>query len=162
MNTSNISELKQELTQTPAPKLVELCLRLAKFKKENKELLSYLLFQAHDTAAYIESIKQEMFEQFEGINQSNAYFIKKTLRKILRTVNKYIRYTGLPAVEIELLTYFCNCMLGLSISITGNQILLNIYQNQVKKIKKAVAGLHEDLQYDYIKTIRELETKVSL
>jgi hypothetical protein len=162
MKASTISELKQELVNTPAPKLVELCLRLARFKKENKELLTYLLFEAHDTAAYIESVKNEMALQFEEINQSNVYFVKKTLRKILRITNKYIRYSGLPTVEIELLIYFCSSMQELKVSISSNQILLNIYQNQLKKIKAAVAGLHEDLQYDYLKTTRELEKKPSL
>src|SRR6185503_11078344 len=91
MKASTINELKQELVNTPASTLVELCLRLARFKKENKELLTYLLFEAHDTAAYIKSVKQAMAEQFEDINKSNVYYIKKTLRKILRTAKKYIR-----------------------------------------------------------------------
>lgn len=156
MKASTISELKQELVNTPAPQLIELCLRLAKFKKENKELLTYLLFEAHDTDGYIQSVKNEMDVQFEEVNQSNVYFVKKTVRKILRITNKYIRYTGLPTVEIELLLYFCTRMKKLNVSITGNQQLLNIYQNQLKKTEKAIAGLHEDLQYDYLKSLKSL------
>jgi len=156
MKASTISELKQELVNTPAPQLIELCLRLAKFKKENKELLTYLLFEAHDTHSYIESVKNEMDVQFEEVNQSNVYFVKKTLRKILRITNKYIRYTGLPTVEIELLLYFCTRMKKLNVPLTANQQLLNIYQNQLKKIEKAIADLHEDLQYDYLKSLKSL------
>lgn len=156
MKASTISELKQELVNTPAPQLIELCLRLAKFKKENKELLTYLLFEAHDTDGYIQSVKNEMDVQFEEVNQSNVYFVKKTVRKILRITNKYIRYTGLPTVEIELLLYFCTRMTKLNVSLTGNQQLLNIYQNQLKKTEKAIAGLHEDLQYDYLKSLKSL------
>ncbi len=162
MKASTINELKQELLKTPSSKLVELCLRLARFKKENKELLTYLLFEAHDTAAYTESVKHEIALMFEEVNQSNVYFVKKTLRKILRSVNKYSRYSGLPVVEIELLIYFCQRMRELNVSISNNQILLNIYQNQVKKINKAVASLHEDLQYDYLKAMKELENQSSL
>jgi hypothetical protein len=162
MKASTISEIKQELTDTPTPKLIELCLRFAKYKKENKELLTYLLFEAHDTAAYIETVKNEMAEQFKSINQSNVYFVKKTLRKILRSAGKYIRYSGLPTVEIELLIYFCKLMQGLTVSITGNQILFNIYQNRVKKINKTISDLHEDLQYDYLKMMKELEMEFSL
>ena len=149
-------KIKQELLNTPAATLIELCLRLARFKKENKELLTYLLFEAHDTATYIESVKNEMATQFAGINKSNLYIVKKTLRKILRTANKHTRYSGLPMVEIELLIYFCTSMKALDVSIKNNQVLSNIYQNQIKKINKAIAGLHKDLQYDYLRELNKL------
>ena len=156
MKAATINELKQELLDTPPVKVTELCLRLARFKKENKELLTYLLFDAHDTAAYIESVKAEMDAQFEDINKSNVYFIKKTLRKILRSTSKYSRYSGLVNVEIELLIYFCTGMKALNVSINSNAVLLNIYNNQLKKINKAIATLHEDLQYDYLREINKL------
>ena len=156
MKASTINELKQELINTPAPKLVELCLRLARFKKENKELLTYLLFEAHDTSAYIKSVKETMALQFTDINKSNVYYIKKTLRKVLRTARKFIRYSGLAVVEVEVLIYFCESMKDLNISIKKNPVLLNIYQNQIRNINKALKGLHEDLQYDYLKSIDKL------
>lgn len=156
MKAATINELKQELINCSPSRLTELCLRLARFKKENKELLTYLLFEAHDTAAYIGSVKNEMTSQFEEINKSNVYFVKKTLRKILRTANKYTRYSGLAIVEIELLIYFCSNMKELGISINNNPVLLNIYQNQIKKINKAMSNLHEDLQYDYRREIDKL------
>ena len=156
MKASTINELKQELANSSPSSLLELCLRLARFKKENKELLTYLLFEAQDTAAYIESVKNEMTIQFETINKTNVYFVKKTLRKILRTANKYTRYSGLAIVEIESLIYFCTLMKGLNITIDNYPVLQNIYQNQLKKINKAIAGLHEDLQYDYSKAILSL------
>ena len=156
MKASTINELKQELVNTPTATLVELCLRLARFKKENKELLTYLLFEAHDTSAYIKSVKQAMAEQLADINKSNVYYIKKTLRKILRTAKKYIRYSGLAIVEIELLIYFCELMRDLNVSINKNPVLFNMYQGQLKKINKALSGLHEDLQYDYLKSIKKL------
>ncbi len=156
MKASSINELKQELVNTPAPALVDLCLRLARFKKENKELLTYLLFEAHDTSAYIKSVKDTMALQFADINKSNVYFVKKTLRKILRTARKYIRYSGLEVVEVELLIYFCGLMKELNISINKHPVLLNMYEGQLKRINKALAGLHEDLQYDYLKSVHKL------
>ena len=45
MKAATINELKQELQNIPPAKVTELCLRLARFKKENKELLTYLLFE---------------------------------------------------------------------------------------------------------------------
>ena len=156
MKASTINELKQELVNTPAPALVDLCLRLARFKKENKELLTYLLFESHDTSAYIKAVKEQMALQFTDINKSNVYFVKKTLRKILRTAKKYIRYSGLAIVEVELLIYFCESMKELNISIDKNPVLFNIYQNQLKNIHKALNSLHEDLQYDYLKAVAKL------
>ena len=156
MKAATINELKQELVNLSPSKLSELCLRLARFKKENKELLTYLLFEAHDTPGYIQSVKAEMDLQFADINKSNVYFVKKTLRKILRFANKYTRYSGLAQVEIEVLIYFCTSMKELNVPITSNPVLSNIYLNQLKKINKALNGLHEDLQYDYQREIQAL------
>ncbi|HEX7691478.1 MAG TPA: hypothetical protein VF408_03770, partial [Sediminibacterium sp.] len=97
MRTATIHELKQELQSVPQARLLELCLRLARFKKENKELLTYLLFESHDEEAYIHSVKEMMDESFEGLS-SAVYLAKKTLRKVLRMANKYIRYTGSKTV----------------------------------------------------------------
>ncbi|WP_207511244.1 hypothetical protein [Longitalea luteola] len=156
MRSASVHELKQELLTKPAAELTDLCLRLAKYKKENKELLTYLLFEAHDEAAYIESIKREVNEQFAEINHSNLYFVKKTLRKILRNINTHIRYTGSAQVTVDLLIYFCQSIKASGIPIEKNPIIANLYKGQVQKINKTLLGLHEDLQYDYSKTVAEL------
>lgn len=157
MKAATISELKQELINYTSSQVIELCLRLAKFKKENKELLTYLLFEAHDTASYIKSVKTEMDNQFKNINKSNAYFVKKSLRKILRIVNKYTRYSGLATVEAELLIYFCTTVKEMGYAAENNQVLYNIYHNQLSRITKAIATLHEDLQYDYLREVKKLQ-----
>lgn len=157
MKAATINELKQELLNTPPAKITELCLRLARFKKENKELLTFLLFEADDIPAYIGNVKTEMDIQFESINKSNVYFVKKTLRKILRITNKFIRYSGNASVETELLIYFCTTVKQMGATINNNPVIVNIYNNQLKKIHKAVATMHEDLQYDYLKDIQQLQ-----
>src|SRR5580704_14422296 len=104
MKAATATELKEELKHLQAPDLLELCMRLARFKKENKELLTYLLFEAHDEQAYIESVKEFINRGFAEIPKGNSlYLVKKSLRKILRNTNKYIRYTGSKTVEIQLL-----------------------------------------------------------
>lgn len=157
MKAATINELKQELLNTPPAKVTELCLRLARFKKENKELLTFLLFEADDIPAYIGNVKAEMDIQFDSINKSNVYFVKKTLRKILRITNKFIRYSGNASVETELLIYFCRTVKQMGATINNNPVIANIYNNQLKKIHKAVAAMHEDLQYDYLKDIQQLQ-----
>ena len=158
MKAATISEIKHELTQTNPSILIDLCLKLAKFKKDNKELLTYLLFEAHDEVAFIEQVKLEIESQFESINYSNIYFIKKSLRKILRTTSKFIRLTGSKQVEVELLLYFCKTLIIKDIPITKSSVLNNIYQLQLKKISQLISTLHEDLQYDYLKQYNQLKS----
>jgi hypothetical protein len=157
MKAATISEIKHELTQTNPSILIDLCLKLAKFKKDNKELLTYLLFEAHDEVAFIEQVKLEIDSQFETINFSNIYFIKKSLRKILRTTSKFIRLTGSKQVEVELLLYFCKTLIRKEIPITKSSVLNNIYQLQLKKIAQLISTLHEDLQYDYLKKYNQIK-----
>ena len=156
MRTASVNEIKQELIALSPAQLRDLCLRLVKFKKENKELLTYLIFEAHDQQGYIDGVKLEIQAQFETINQSNLYFAKKTIRKILRITNKYIRYTGSKQVEVELLLYFC---LTLKASVKGfhkSQTITNLYNNQLKKIKTAIQSMHEDLQFEYYRELDKL------
>ena len=65
MKTATVKEIQAELEQLPQAGLVTLCLRLAKFKKENKELLTYLLFESFDEDAYLITVKNYIDEQFE-------------------------------------------------------------------------------------------------
>ena len=157
MKAASLKELKQELNIRSQAELLELCLHLAKFKKENKELLTYLLFEADNEAAYIEGIKKEIELDFELINKRTYYFIKKSVRKILRNIKKYIRYSKKKETEVELLICFCAELKKMKPSIEKNVTLQNIYMRQVELIKKAVLTLHEDLQYDYEMELEELE-----
>ncbi|HMK26198.1 MAG TPA: hypothetical protein VK483_09230, partial [Chitinophagaceae bacterium] len=133
-----------------------ICLRLARFKKENKELLSYLLFEAQDEQNYIKNIKQEIKDLFGEINLSHLYFAKKTLRKILRVINKHSRYSGNKQTDLELRIFFCQQLKISGIPFRQNAVLSNIFDGQLKKIDAALAALHEDLQHDYRKEIAAL------
>jgi hypothetical protein len=156
MKSATIHEIKQELSTAKSSELVELCLRLGRFKKENKELLTYLLFEAHDEQGYIAGIKKEIDEQFGAINLSQLYFAKKSLRKIVRIINKYCRYSGSKQTEVELRIYFCVQLKESGIPIKRNAVISNLYHSQIKKIHTVLATLHEDLQYDYQKELDEL------
>ena len=48
MKPASLSLLKRELENLSAKEVQELCLKLAKYKKDNKELLSYLIFDSGD------------------------------------------------------------------------------------------------------------------
>src|SRR5690242_10301462 len=106
MKAASSSEIKQELKQRPPGELIELCLRLARFKKENKELLTYLLFESGDRDNYILSVKEEIDSGFAEVNTSSIFYAKKTLRKILRTARKFVRYSGEDLVEVEVMLHY--------------------------------------------------------
>jgi hypothetical protein len=156
MKPASIRIVKNELSELPPKELLEICMRLAKYKKENKELLSYLLFEANDELQYIISVKQEIDTQFSEINRTTIYFIKKSVRKILKTTNKYIRYSGIRRTEVELLIYFCTKLKTSGIPVKSSTALSNLYLAQVQKIRNALATLHEDLQYDYEQELKLL------
>lgn len=153
MKTATIQELKQELQAVNHSKLLELCLRLAKFKKENKELLTFLLFEAHDEETYINSVKALIDEGFTELPKPNLYLTKKSLRKILRTTNRYIKYSGSKLAEATLLIYFCNKLKTSGIPYSKTTVLKNLYEMQLKKINSAMKTLHEDIQYDLRKEL---------
>jgi len=148
MKAASINEIKKNLEKRDFNELLEYCIRLTKFKKENKELLAFLLFESGDIPSYIDGVKEEMNDQFNGINKSNIYFIKKSVRKILRLMNKHIRFSLSKQTEAELLIHFCNCIITYSIPIKKSRQLMNLYENQLRKIDESIDSLHPDLQYD--------------
>lgn len=156
MKTESIVTIKKELKHLPKEELLELCIRLGKFKKENKAMLSYLLFQADDENGYIENVKSTINELFEEMNTSSYFFMKKTIRKILKQTKVFIRYSGNKTTEIELLLYFCECLGDLRPSIFNNTTLTNLYERQILALHKKIKGLHEDLQFDYNLRLEEL------
>lgn len=149
MKPATLKELRDELKVYPVDQLQELCLRLAKFKKENKELLAYLLFEAEDEQHFIQSVKKEMDAAFEGMNRSSTFFIRKSLRKILRDTNKYIRFSGIKTTEIELIIYFCRKLRSSKIPLSRHAALANMYARQVLRIEKGMEKLHEDARLDF-------------
>lgn len=156
MKAASLKAIKTELSTLAPEQLLDFCMHLAKYKKENKELLTYLLFEAGDEQLYIEKVKEFISEQFEDINKSNVYFIKKALRKILRLTNRYIKYSGSKQTEVELLIYLCEKIKNSEISLQEKTALGNLYQRLIQKTFKAIAFLHEDLQFDYSKEMESL------
>ena len=156
MKAVPIVTIKKELKELSNEELTELCLRLSKFKKENKELLTYLLFESQNEEDYILSIKNFVDEQFEIINRDSYFYIKKSVRKILRLIKKFARYSLKKETEVELLLYFCQKLKEFSPSIKNNITLTNFFERQLLLAKKIISTLHEDLQYDYNLVIDEL------
>lgn len=156
IESSSISDIKKELHLLEPKQLADLCLQLAKYKKENKEYLSYLLFHSHDKNTAVALVKEEIDILFTEINHINLHVVKKSLRKILRFTNKHIKYIGTKEHEVELLIYYCKKIQLSRIPIHKSTVLQNLYNTQVKKIHSGISKLHEDLQYDYLNEIEGL------
>lgn len=157
MKAVTVKEINQELLNRTPKELRELCLRLSRFKKENKELLTYLLFESDDEASYIESVKREIDEQFDLINKKTWYLIKKGLRRILKNIRKYARYSLNKKTEVDLFIYFCVKLKKFTPSIQKNSRLLKIYDGQIEIIRKKISVLHEDLKFDFEAELEMLE-----
>ncbi|MGI0105077.1 hypothetical protein [Salinimicrobium sp. WS361] len=157
MKPASAKEIRDELKHQDREELLQIVLRLSRFKKENKELLTYLLFDAQDEEEYKQKVKMEMDAEFALINRSNTYYTKKGIRKILKNVKKYSRYSGKKETEVELLIYFLQKMNDFKPSIRRNKILKRLYERQLDLAKKNMEKLHEDLQYDLNLELEKLE-----
>lgn len=142
------TDLKKELQQLNGNELMTLCLRLARFKKENKELLTYLLFQADDQDTFIREYKEEMDLQFKKIS-GKSFLVVKTLRKIATQMNNQMRYAADEVVSTELLLHFCSNYINYVNYHTPYKPLRNIFYRFLEKLKLSILKLQEDLQYDY-------------
>ncbi|WP_319480109.1 hypothetical protein [uncultured Draconibacterium sp.] len=156
MEIASLSNIKKELKNLPPEVLEDVITRLAKYKKDNKELLSYLLFEAYNEDEYIRQVKEEIDLEFMSLNRSSFYLAKKTIRKVLKTTKKHIRFSGKKETEIELLMYFCKKLKGSRLDYKRSRVVFNMYLMQVKRIQKVISMLHEDLQYDYREELEAL------
>lgn len=161
ITTFGIQDIKKEIQHLPNEQLTELCLRLVRYKKENKQLLAYLLFESNNEQAFIEKIKAEagfMFSQLPG----QSYLAAKSIRKILRLIAKYVKFIGSTQAEIELLINFCYNYLQYTDKRAPYKPLRLILTRQLEKIKNLIAKLHEDLQYDYSQDFNLLVTEAEI
>ncbi|HVW16126.1 MAG TPA: hypothetical protein VHB54_20010 [Mucilaginibacter sp.] len=143
-----LADIKKELQFHDKGYLMDLCLRLGRYKKENKELLAYLLFDADNERGFIDSVIAESGFMFSQL-PSNNYQMAKSMRKILRLLNKYVKFMGSKEAEIEFLLSFCRNYIQYADSRGSYKPMRLIFTRQLEKIAKAIAKLHEDLQFDY-------------
>jgi len=149
MKSPSLNQLQKELTTLDRQQIIDLCIKLAKYKKENKELLSYLLYDVNNESTYIENVKELIDSLFIEINRKTTYTTKKGLQKIVRNINRLLKYSGIRQTEVEIRIYFCKKMRSNRISLDSSPIIKNLYYREKDKINAALLKLHEDVQYDY-------------
>jgi hypothetical protein len=156
MKSHSINEIQKELKNFDHKELLELCMRLAKHKKENKEFLSYLLFDINDEKEYLEKVIKEIDVLFDEINRKNTYTTKKGLQKIVRNLTKFIKNSNKKDTEIAVRIYFCKKIRLSRINLDTSKIINNLYYREIDKIKTAYFKLHEDIQYDFKTELEKL------
>lgn len=160
MKPEKLSDIKKELLSRSVHELTDICLRLAKYKKENKELLNYLLYDASEPMEYAGQLKLFLEEDFKNL-QKHYYYSTKSLRKIIRLLNRHAKYTSSKQVDLELSLWFCNNFLLYADLRTSHKPLQGLLTRQFEKINKLIPKLHEDLQFDYKNEFETLLLKAS-
>ena len=98
--------------------------------------------------------RHDLLELFREVPSSNVYYVKKSLRKILRYANRQIKYSGIKQTEVELRIFFCRKMKEAKIPRQSGTVLFNLYQQQLKKIESSFAKLPEDIRSDYDRELK--------
>lgn len=84
MKAVSISDIKQELQTLDAKETARLCSRLARHKKENKELLTYLLFNAQNVEACTAELKEDVTGLFNEVNKVKLFFCQENPAKNIK------------------------------------------------------------------------------
>ncbi len=145
MKAATISQLKKELVKLDHDELLDVCLRMAKFKVESKELLTYLLLNADDEVGYSNDLCDEIDQLLCAAGQIH----KKTLRKVVRWMDKSLRFSGDKETELQVRIHFCRRIKTRKITFGNCRVSANMYATQLKKIDKALDKVHPDLQFDF-------------
>lgn len=153
MQAASIAEIRKALVQLDQGELLDACLRLARFKKDNKELLTYLLFLSQDEQAYVSYLCGEIDEQFAMTPNMH----KKTLRKMIRWMDKCLRFSGAKETELEVRLYFCLALKRSDTPYRRHKVMTNMFTGQLRKIHKTLESLHPDVRAEYRGEIDALE-----
>ena len=145
MKAASISELKKSLANLDRDELLGACVRLAKYKVDNKELLTYLLMKSDDEEAYADELCDDIDLQIRTANSLQ----KKTMRKIIRWMEKCLRFSGDKETELQVRIHFCRRLKDRRKTFGRCRVSSNMFAGQLKKIEKALEKVHPDLQFDY-------------
>jgi hypothetical protein len=157
MKMATVKELKEELIFRSDEDLIKIILRLSRFKKENKELLTYLLFEASNEDEFVTNVKMLLDHMFLALNTGNNYRLQKGVRKILREAKKYVRYSGSKQTEVSILIHFCRLMRETHPQVMRCKTMRDLQERQIILIKTRISTLHEDLQHDFESELNMVE-----
>ncbi|WP_339925214.1 hypothetical protein [uncultured Cyclobacterium sp.] len=161
MKIPSLANIKKELKQRNESELIELVLQLSKLSRDNKAFVYFKLFEADNNDLYLAMVKEDLEEAFENANLKSYYTAKKSAQSIRRMMNKSLKLTKDKVTIIELLFFFCEKIIEYGYLKFRHPVIDNLYASQIKKIEKLIAGLHEDLQFDYQETLDNFKKHIS-
>ncbi|HMU02312.1 MAG TPA: hypothetical protein PJ990_01755 [Saprospiraceae bacterium] len=162
MKAATVHQIKKELETSSPQRVLSLLLRVIKSKTENKELISYLLFDEDNLSGYIADLREDVSELLKDVKYLPSYQVKRSLRKALKFITKYAKYTGAKETEAELLVHLCKLMQGQGLASGPNKMANSIYAKQVEKVEKLIPFLHEELQFDYKEELVGLKKSIKI
>ena len=108
----------------------------------------YTRVYADTKDVYIGSIKEIIINEFDDLHPS-IYYVKKQLSKLIRIMNKHIKFISEKDKEIEIVLCFCDEFIKHPIVKAGYKALSMILYRQLKRANKILPKLNEDLHFDY-------------
>ena len=152
--------IKETLDNKNNTELKELVNKLIKFKKENKELASYILFYENEEHEFVADAKTAIQTQFEEVNTKTVFYAKKGLRKMLRIAAKFCKYSSEKTTTVDLGIFTASLLMTLPIHLKTSTLIKNMYSSNLKKINTTLQTLHEDIQFDYNQQIKSLAENI--
>jgi hypothetical protein len=155
---TKLGNLKQELQEQDRKNLMELCLQLARFRQENKELITFLLFHSHQPLTYADEYKIMIEEPFDKFLM-NPYYLAKGIRKSFRLIGRYAKITKSKEGECELYLHLARLFEERIQGRLVHKALIILLERALKKAFNLIVKMHEDYQMDYIPIYNELAQK---
>ncbi len=156
MIAASSKNIKDAIERKSVKELQELILRLVRFKKENKELATYLLFYEGVEQEFVADAKSAINDIFADVNTKTVFYAKKGLRKMLRTGAKFSKYSADKTTALEVAIEQATLLTTLPNNLKTSTLIKNMYASNLKKILATIKLLHADIQYDYKKAIENL------
>lgn len=146
---ASLKVIKQELSLLSHQELIQIMLKLVRHRKENKELVSFILFDSKDETSFTQQMKLDMDELMEPVTRFNYATSLKYIRRVLRNTKKVARYSAHNEMEVELLMHFCSILKSKNLPIKDVKALSKMWDRCIQSMLKGISTLHDDLKYDY-------------
>jgi len=149
MKPATLVQIRKELETISPQRLMALTLRLIKLKSENKEFVSYLLFDEDQLSEYLADLKFEISEVLDGASFTQPLIAKKALRKCQKYITKHAKYMGSKDAEAELYMFLLRKIHEKGINRYTHRAIQLIYLRIIEKTKKLLPTIHNDLRGDF-------------
>lgn len=148
MDAASLADIRKELAHQSPAELMELVVRLARFRLDNKALIGYWLFDRTNQAQFLAQVHLALDEALASMNFSSAYFVKKSLRKWQRQVNLYGRICGEPWMLADLQGYYVWTCLRAQKKVMYPDYFVELIRAAQRKFNTLLLKLEPDMQHD--------------